>query len=392
MSKADRAKQIKNQQNPPMSRQSSREQSVGPNSNNHKNMAKATLNGEERSESDQDKSPFKFNNPKQASIFQRQGQANILDNIGGKGNFTYIRYNTTDHNKRDQDEDHSVANEQSNPGNATLLKPYTNITTKQSGSLFKQQAEATSKINRNKMMMDMRARNFTTGNPAMNAKQSVMDDEDDDSDFENNQSNMNNRKITRRERKLYTNVTVKPSVNEYSTKYRMISWIANGSYATVERCQRKSDCAEYVMKYMKVRDIADKIIRLVSGLSQAEAQILAKELCDNEINISELLAPHPNISTIDDSYFDKIEGSYRLFSQFAQHGTLMSNSHISYVKMMSDNNETVLSLSMKKSLFRDIVRGLQHSRLYLTQCITEASCTEILSARTFLSLRTDRQN
>lgn len=267
-----------------------------------------------------------------------------------------------DQHKKPREEEPSVTVDNSQLVNTTIVKPYMSGSIKPAGSLFKQQAEAKQVNPRNRIMAEMKARNFTTDYAAMSSKKHALEYDDDDSDSEINPSNMNNRTITRRERKLCTNFTVKPAANEFTMKYRDFSWIASGSYATVERCYRKSDNAEFVMKYMAIRDIVDKIVRLVCGLGRKEAENMAILLCDNEIEVSRVLAPNSNISTIDDYYFDKVEGSYRLFSRFAQHGTLMSESHIRYVAMMSDHNSPEIPYIYKKSLFRNIVEGLQHSR------------------------------
>jgi hypothetical protein len=334
-----------------MSRHSSREPSLEPNSNRRFEL-KATLQGDDHSDSDAEKSPPKAIRSRQPSQFgfgPRMGM-NIIDNLGEDANHQHeMRRWYTIGGKVDPSEN----NEQSNiASNSTVVNPSASIPKAQKKSNFAGISERSQPMTHLQMMQMMKRKNQTDywGSKPLTI------DEDDDSD--NELVDKSRPKRTQTARRLTHMANANPQ-EDYKKKYRDFVQFANGAYATVERCQRREDQADFVLKYMTVTRVADKIKNSL-GLSEAEAKDIATKLCDNELNISNMLGPHANISSIEDSYVDKIKGEYRFFSPLADFSTLLSESHMGVVRVTSPEVTDTLSEPLAKQYFRDIVNGLHH--------------------------------
>lgn len=334
-----------------MSRNSSREASIEPQSN--RRFDKKDTVGNDVSDSEQDRSPYRPTGTGMRSTFapyNNKGR-NILSTLGeNSGRETqFQRWHTV----QDKPEP-SETNEQTNlASHVSMANP--------SGfahghhlpqSRFSTASQAT-QLQKQVFLADLKRRNMTENFPNHKLAEEEPDDTagiiDKPSGFRRNNTL----------RKL-TGMLNANNEEAYKKKYRDFVPFASGSYAVVERCQRKEDGTDFVMKFMNKTKVADKIKNLL-GISDGEAKGLAEKLCDNELNISNALGSHPNISSIEDSYVDKAKEDYRFFSRKAELSTLMSDVHMKALRTLNGDSSDLLTVELVKAYFRDVVEGVKHS-------------------------------
>lgn len=345
---------------PITSRKSSREQSLDPNNQRLLEM-KMIMQADDMSDSETEKSPSRY--PKNVNFSQfgfgpKMGR-NIIDNLGDDVNHQHeVRRWNTIGDKSDPSENHDQSNIGSNTTMVLNPSAYNQPTHKKSH--FASLSEKNQQMTHAQMMQIMRRKNQTDFYDDA-ARNSIAEDDDSDNEFMDSRERPRRTQTARR----LTSMANPNATEDFKKKYRDFVQFASGSYAIVERCQRKEDQADFVMKFMTTVKISDKIKNSL-GVTDAEAKDLAKKICENELNISKMLGSHVNISSIEDSYVDKAKGEYRFFSRLADFATLLSDTHMSMVKAMNHEGIEELTPELIKQYFRDIVDGLLHSTLCLT--------------------------
>jgi hypothetical protein len=344
-----------------MSRHSSREASIEPLSNKRLEP-KPTFNANDNSDSEQEKSPYKVQRRGQLSTFgfgARKGK-NILENLGDQSthHVELKKWNTLQ-DRADPSENYEQSNLASH---TTAVNPSSSIPKMHKQSKFGMLVDLPPPTSHQQMMLAMKKKNRTDYFPAN--KQQISENDDSDNDM------IDQRTGPRRQHTLkrLTGINNANFQEDYKKRYRDFVPLASGSYAIVDRCQRKEDHADFVVKFMSRTKVADKIKNLL-GLPDTEARELATKLCENELSVSNAMGSHPNISSIEDSYVDKLKGEYRFFSRIADFSTLLSDKHLEMLKTMNEDGSERLTPEQAKQYFRDVVDGLKHSKILVNQCI-----------------------
>lgn len=345
------------------SRQSSREHSIGPQSNIRIDP-KGALQGDDKSDSSQEKSPIKPGKQRTGSIFKHMKNKNLLENVEGQNTSTFAPYNrgiTAQDNHVNIPEENSVDHEKSV---LPLMHPIISSTTHTPSMFPMAKPNQAAGSARNNLKEMMRLRNQTEYPRTGSAKPNFDEDEDENSDIFVTHS----KPVKRSEaRKPGTNIQTKPKGDEYKIKYGDLNVkIGSGSYATVEKWRKRESGEHYVMKLMTISHVTARITTSYSGINKKEVREIAKQLCDNEIEVSNALGCHPNISTIEDCYIDKAGEEYRFFSKFADNGTLFSDRHIEFLKIKAEEKSSEISIDTIKTLFKEIVEGVKHSKQRMT--------------------------
>jgi len=351
----------------------SREQSVGHTSIIPHDSGKLELAGQDGNseKSDEDKTPgaVRTSGPKSSYAsgmgLSAYGQRNILDRLGN--NYTFQRVKEV--NGTAGSSGNSLG--QGNVNGTNDLKDSDDLNSRTDGLEDKQLNFKQKDANKNPsafLLEDMKKKkmefmnsyarrnvtNWWQENRGENAN-GVEEDDDDEGYFDHNKS-MNHKPSHRAKTVIQTH----PQTEDPLKKYHISKNIGKGSYATVEKVSRRTDFVTFAMKCMTLEDIATKTHRYFPNNSHEEQLEVARVLCENEINISKAIDGHPNISTIEDHYFDKAEGKYHLYSLFADYGCLLSEEHIKYISKIN-NGSKELTLCQKKDLFRQIASGIRHS-------------------------------
>jgi hypothetical protein len=348
-SSIEKGRPSKHQYGTMMSRNSSREASIDPMSQRRVD-GRGTIPGEDRSESEVDKSPHKAvgtRQPSQFGISHTKGK-NIIDNLGDGTNHQHEikRWNT--YGARG---DQSEYLDQSNYASNTTVVNHSSIPRAQKMSNFAVIKEPSQ--SRKEMAKNLRNRNFTCDVD----RNHIVENDESEKSFDDAKAPFKRAGTVKR----LTHIVSKNSQEEYKVKYLKLPVTANGSYALVEKWRlRQEDQLEFAMKFMTVTKVSDKIKSSLC-LSDAEARDMAIKLCENELNVSKTLGPHPNIASIEDSYVDKAKGEYRFFSKWADLSTLLSDSHQQWLKQAQSEDLNNQEQEIMKNYFVDIVKGLQHS-------------------------------
>ena len=278
-------------------------------------------------------------------VLSGHGQRNILEKLGNG----YSLQRVTDRNPalkqptldvRDSEEFNSRTDPIEDRGSALRQNP----------SSFQLEDNK----NKDSFKSSYKARNVT--NWWQESREPVKEDDEESEDFLDLNKSMNHKPSHRAKTVMQT----QPRPEDCQKKYIIMKLIGVGSYSTVTKVNRKSDFMSFVIKSMSLEEIAKKMHSFFPTLSHEDQIQVAKDLCENEIHVSELIEGHPNISIIEESYFDKAEQKYHLYSLYAENGTLLSQEHESYIQKLNDGSSK-LTTDQVKDLFRQIARALKHS-------------------------------
>ena len=216
-------------------------------------------------------------------------------------------------------------------------------------SVFMQQEQK-----KNAILLKMKDRNVT------NWWQQKKHDEDSDSSqselFDQNKSL--NFKSNHRPK---TYISVTNESEDVTKSYTFMSAIGLGSYARVNKVRKKGDENLYVEKSINIESIVHKLPRFFGDLKEEQFEEIAVSLCYNEVEISKAVEGHPNISSIEEFFFDKSKKEFHMYSLYAKHSTLLSANHKKFIGKENKGGEK-LSTAQAKVLFKEIVAGLSFSK------------------------------
>ena len=222
-------------------------------------------------------------------------------------------------------------------------------------SVFKQQ-----ELKKNNYLA-MKNRNVT--NWWQQKKQEEESDDSGESFFDQNKS-FTSFKHTHKA-KTYVSIT---DGNDLTKNYTFISAIGLGSYATVNKVRKKGEDNIYVEKSINIESIKHKLLRFFGDCSESYLEEIAIALCENEVEVSNIVGLHPNISKIEESFYDKSKKEYHMYSLYAKYGTLLSSSHKKFISKENGESEKLSEIQVKY-IFSEVVQGIKHSKI---QFITSA--------------------